>query len=295
VRPGRAAMLLGAAGAAAFAYGVVVERRWYALRHETVPALPAGWTQPVRILHLSDLHMWPGLTHMRDFIARAAACDPDVVVATGDLLGHPAAIDDVVDALGAANRGRPGLAVLGSHDFYYATAINPLGYFRGPSGMPKGPRHDTGRLVAGLEAAGWAVLENARTKLDTAAGPLDVVGLSDPHIRRDRADEVDWTPPGEEVLRLGLVHAPCLLVLDRFADEGLALTLAGHTHGGQVRMPGVGALVDNCDLPLGQARWLSRHRDMWLHVSAGLGTSRYSPFRFCCRPEATVLDLTPRS
>jgi predicted MPP superfamily phosphohydrolase len=71
------------------------------------------------------------------------------------------------------------------------------------------------------------------------------------------------------------------------------LILAGHTHGGQVRIPGVGALVTNCDIPHERARGLSRWRTSWVNVSAGLGTSKYAPFRFACRPEASLLTLVP--
>jgi predicted MPP superfamily phosphohydrolase len=77
------------------------------------------------------------------------------------------------------------------------------------------------------------------------------------------------------------------------AADGVGLVLAGHTHGGQLCVPGYGALVTNCGLPRGQASGLSRWHGSWLHVSAGLGTSPYTPFRFACRPEATLLTLTP--
>jgi predicted MPP superfamily phosphohydrolase len=84
-------------------------------------------------------------------------------------------------------------------------------------------------------------------------------------------------------------------VLDAFTAGGYPLVLAGHTHGGQLRVPGYGALVTNCDLEPARARGLHRHesagRGAWLHVSAGLGTSPYAPVRFCCRPEATLLTL----
>jgi len=78
--------------------------------------------------------------------------------------------------------------------------------------------------------------------------------------------------------------------------------MAGHTHGGQVCLPGVGALTTNCDLDTERARGLHRHPadstpgdpgSAWLHVSAGVGTSPYARIRVACRPEATLLTLTP--
>jgi predicted MPP superfamily phosphohydrolase len=79
------------------------------------------------------------------------------------------------------------------------------------------------------------------------------------------------------------------------AADGADLVLAGHTHGGQLRLPGIGALVTNCDLDRSRARGLSSHGDAALHVSAGLGTSPYAPFRFACPPEATLLTITAQS
>jgi len=75
--------------------------------------------------------------------------------------------------------------------------------------------------------------------------------------------------------------------------DGADLVLAGHTHGGQLRVPGFGALVTNCDLDRRRARGLSTYEGSVLHVSAGLGTSPYAPIRFACPPEATLLTLVP--
>jgi len=106
------------------------------------------------------------------------------------------------------------------------------------------------------------------------AGPVD----------RDAAD-----------VTIGVTHAPYRRVIDAMAYDGLDLILAGHTHGGQVAIPGYGALVSNCDLDPRRAKGLSRHsaggHTAWMHVSAGLGTSPYAPIRFACPPEATLLTL----
>ena len=85
-------------------------------------------------------------------------------------------------------------------------------------------------------------------------------------------------------------------MLDAFAADGYDLVLAGHTHGGQLRLPGYGAIITNCGVDRSRARGASRWGShMRLHVSAGLGTSPYAPARFSCRPEATLLELVPRS
>ena len=97
-------------------------------------------------------------------------------------------------------------------------------------------------------------------------------------------------------LHIGVTHTPASRVLTPMAADGFSLLLAGHTHGGQVRVPGYGALTTNSDLPHSMARGLHRWpgSDSWLHVSAGLGTHPTAPVRFACRPEASILTLIPR-
>ena len=99
------------------------------------------------------------------------------------------------------------------------------------------------------------------------------------------------------------MHTPEPRVLDEFAADGYDLLLAGHTHGGQLRVPLYGALVTNCGIEPERVSGLHRHPDRlpepgqpqaWLHVSGGLGTSPWAPVRFACRPEATLLTLVPR-
>jgi len=283
---------LAGAGGALLAWGTLIERRWFALRHAEIPALRRPGR--LRVLHLSDLHLLPWQRDKMAWVRGLAAHAPDLVVVTGDILGHPEAVEPAVATLAALSAtGSPALVVLGSNDFFAPAPRNPLGYFAGPSRVRPGRvRLETDRMVAGLTAHGWTLLDNTRIAVDTPAGTVDAAGLADPHIRRDRPDLIDWDRPmGDAVLRLGVVHAPYLRALDALAGHGANVVLAGHTHGGQVRVPGIGALVTNCDLPRAQARGLSRHGDAWLHVSAGCGTSMYAPVRFCCRPEASLLDL----
>lgn len=284
---------LAAIGVAAAVWGTLVERRWYALRAADVPALD-GEGPPLRILHLSDLHLLPWQAHKRQFVDHCRRTEPDLVVLTGDILGHPDAVGPAVELLGRF--APPAVAVLGSNDFTAPTPRNPLGYLTGPSEVPGDHvRLDTARLVAGLREHGWLVLENERVPVTTKGGIIDVIGLGDPHINRDQPERIDEsTAPPDARLRLGVVHAPYRRALDALAGHDCRLLLAGHTHGGQVRLPGIGALVTNCDLPTAQARGLSRHREAFLHVSAGLGTSMYAPVRFACRPEATLLHVSPR-
>ena len=147
-------------------------------------------------------------------------------------------------------------------------------------------------LVAGLTDAGWLDLSNARGVLEVDGRTIDLRGVDDPHISRDRYDDVAGAFADDADLALGVVHAPYLRVLDGMAGDGADLILAGHTHGGQLALPGIGALVTKCDLDRARAKGLSSHQGSHLHVSAGLGTSPYAPVRFACRPEASLLTLT---
>jgi uncharacterized protein len=287
-----AAGALSAAGAACVGYGILVERDWYRLRRQRVQALAPG-QPPLTVLHLSDLHLTVADTKRMRFLERLAAEPVDLVVLTGDMLGEPEALDPVLATLGRFRPRLGAVAVLGSNDYWAPRFRNPLTYFTGPSSRRhrSGGRNPWRELVEGLEARGWTVLSNRRGRL----GDVELAGMDDPHIRHD--DPGVAVPPNGEVpasLRLGVVHSPYRRALDAFAGNGYDLVLAGHTHGGQVRLPGVGALVTNCDLPRGRVRGLSRWSGSWLHVSGGLGTSKYAPFRFACRPEASLLTVVPR-
>ncbi len=288
-----------AAGAAGLAYARWEAQR-YTLRRATVAALPAGQA-PLSILHLSDLHLVPGQLGKQAWVRSLRDLQPDAVIATGDFMSHQDAVPHVLDTLEPLF-DLPGAFVLGSNDYYAPRMINPAKYFAGPSQLePRRPMLPWNDLVDGLVDGGWTHLDNTRATLVIAGRCVDLRGVDDPHISRDRYGAIAGAFDPTADLRLGVTHAPYLRVLDSMAIDGADLVLAGHTHGGQLRMPGIGALVTNCDIDRARARGLSAHRALGsrhtaaLHVSAGLGTSPFAPFRFACPPEATILTLTPRA
>jgi hypothetical protein len=186
--------------------------------------------------------------------------------------------------------------VFGSNDYRGPVFKNPLGYFNPDRDYVQGPELPYEELRAVLTDAGWADLNNARSIMKAGGRSVELVGVDDPHVERDAYGAVAGpADPGADV-HIGLVHSPEPRVLDDMAADGFSLLLAGHTHGGQVCVPGVGALVTNCGLDRRMAKGLHRWpgSDAWLHVSAGLGTHPTAPIRFACRPEATVLTLVPR-
>ncbi len=292
----RAAGAVAGAGAAVLAYGGLVERTAYTLRRLELPVL-SPQAAPFRVLHLSDLHMTPGQHGKQAWLRDLARLVPDLVVLTGDVLSHRDAHRPALDALEPL-LDRPGAFVPGNNDYYLPRLKNPLRYFVGREAVPRRqPDLDWAPFAAELAGAGWSDLTNRRTSMSIAGRTIDMRGVDDPYSRRDRLGAVAGPADSEADLRLGLAHAPEPRVLDAWTADGLDLVLAGHTHGGQVRLPGIGAVVTNSGIDRARARGLSRYgargRTSWLHVSAGLGTSPYSPIRLGCRPEATLLSLTP--
>ena len=281
-------------GAAGLAYAAGVEVRWFALRHAEVPVLPPGH-RSLRVLHLSDLHLTPGQHRKQAWVRGLAALEPDLVVTTGDNLAHMEAVDPVLEAYGDL-LDVPGVFVFGSNDYFAPTTRNPAKYLLPDDGRrhthtPPLPWRD---LRDGFEKRGWVDLTNRRATLEVAGTGIAFAGVDDPHLGYDDLSAVAGPADATADLRVGVAHAPYLRVLDQYADDGYDLLLAGHTHGGQLCLPVKGALVTNCDLDTARAKGLHRHKDAWLHVSAGLGTSPYAPVRFCCRPEATLMTLTAR-
>lgn len=304
MRPAAAALGLAAAGAAV--WGTVIERRLFTLRRHTLPLLAPG-AGPVRILHLSDLHLAPWQTNKVDWVRSLAELRPDLVVLTGDLMGHLQARHMLLHALEPLAQAAPTVFVHGSNDYYGPILKNPVKYLLAPSRLStRTPDIDNVELTRGLERLGCVDLNNSATRLELRGTTVDLLGLNDPHIRYDDPnamrdalaavaleDGVD--APERAPLRIGVVHAPYQEPLGELLDDGVELILAGHTHGGQVRVPGIGALTSNCDLPTAQARgmsvWYDAHRAAFLNVSAGLGNSIYAPVRFACRPEASLVTL----
>jgi len=290
------------AGTAVLGYAAVVERNWFAVRRYEVPVLPAG-SRPLRILHISDAHLTPGRHRLLSFLRTLDALQPDLVVNTGDSIAHKHAVAPFLDALGPL-LDRPGAFVFGSNDLYSPVPKNPARYLWRTSAQEHRrhvPDLPWAELGAGMETAGWMDANNRRGRIKVGDFDIEIAGVHDSHIGRDRYDEVAGPADRAADVRLGVLHSPEPAVMDRFVADGFDLLLAGHTHGGQICLPGAGSLVTNCGIDTARARGLHQHpsgpgqRDRaFLHVSAGLGTSPYAPVRFSCRPEVTMLTLVPR-
>ncbi|MCI3932069.1 metallophosphoesterase [Streptomyces sp. AN091965] len=295
-----------ATAAAGIAYSVGIETRLFRLRRVTVPVLPPGM-RPLRVLQVSDIHMVSGQRKKQRWLRSLAGLRPDFVINTGDNLSDPEGIPEVLDSLGPL-MAFPGAYVFGSNDYYGPKPRNPARYLlekvqgrHGLNGNPPavGVVHiDWEDLRDGFDAAGWVNLTNTRGTLKIDGYEIALTGVDDPHIKRDRYEQVAGGPDTSADFSMAVVHAPYLRSLDAFTADGYPLVLAGHTHGGQLCIPFYGALVTNCDLDTDRVKGLSTHEagghTSYLHVSAGCGANRYTPLRFACPPEATLLTLTER-
>ncbi|MGB3304000.1 metallophosphoesterase [Gordonia sp. (in: high G+C Gram-positive bacteria)] len=291
-----ARVIAGGAGAAAagLVYSTMIERNAFTLRHATLPVLEPG-SSPLRVLHISDIHMMPNQRLKQAWISELDRLEPDLVVNTGDNLAHPNAVPAVVQALGGL-LARPGLFVFGSNDYFGPKPKNPFKYFKKNHVRTHGEPLPWQDLRAAFSERGWLDATHTVRELEVGSVRVVAAGVDDPHIERDRYDVIAGRPNPLAQLRLGLTHSPEPRVLDAFAADDYDLVLAGHTHGGQLCVPGYGAVVTNCHLDRSRVKGVSNWGStMKLHVSAGLGTSPYAPARFACRPEATLLTLTPIS
>ncbi|HEX2053758.1 MAG TPA: metallophosphoesterase [Actinomycetota bacterium] len=281
--------LAGAAtlGLAPVAYGFVEAKR-YRLSRYTLPVLPPG-ASPIRILQVSDFHLRLGNRRMIRFLESLTEDEYDLVFATGDLLGAQDAADECLRVLNGLQATTARMFVFGSSDYFAPVLKNYFDYFlkRRSHGSVRNP---TEYFRSSLKSEGWRDLNNANLVLDVNATRTQVTGMDDPYLKRDDRTLLRRDPAAE--LAMVVVHDPA--PYDEAFSAGYDLLIAGHTHGGQVRFPFVGALVTNSTLPTALARGASRVGDSWLFVTPGVGTGKYAPFRFLCPPEASAITLVAR-
>ena len=269
----------------------------FQLREVNLPILPKG-SPELRVLHFSDLHLTPRRKREIEDIRSWAELKPDLVISTGDFLGHKDAINTVLYALEPL-LDYPALYVFGSNDYYGPRFKNPLSYLKKDDGTRiLGEKLETEDLDARLQARGWKNLNTAKLKIEVKGISVEARGTDDAHLQLDDYSVVSGLRDKNVDLSIGVTHAPYKRIIDAMAADKLDLIFAGHTHGGQVRIPwfgGTRSLTTNCDLPNWRSRGLTKFgSEPYLHVSAGVGQSFYAPFRVLCPSEASFINLKSR-
>src|ERR1700759_1342737 len=231
---------------AGIGYAAVVERNAFVLREITMPVLTPGST-PLRVLHISDLHMLPNQRRKQAWLRELARWEPDLVVNTGDNLSHPKAVPAVVQAMGDL-LSVPGLFVFGSNDYFGPKPQNPANYLFNRSKRIPGPPLPWQDLRAAFTERGWLDMTHTRRELEVNGMLIAAAGVDDPHLPRDRYHAIAGKPNPAANLTLGLTHSPEPRVLDRFAEDGYELVMAGHTHGRPRWLSFFGAIVTHCYL-----------------------------------------------
>lgn len=298
----RSAAAIATLGLTTFIYANQIELRAFKLHRVQAPVLAPGTLaragkrtgEPFRILHVSDFHMLPDQKLKQKWVASLDALNPDLVINTGDNLGSDKAVPSVLNALGPL-LNRPGAFVFGTNDYFAPRPVNPLKYLTGKKRKPSRVELPWRGMRAAFIEHGWQDATHARLEFVAGGVKVALSGVDDPHHELEDYSQIAGAPNADADIAIGLSHSPEPHVLDAFAEDGYDLVLSGHTHGGQVCLPGGKAIVTNCGIDRSRASGLSRWTEKtWLHVSNGLGTSPYAPVRLFCRPSATLIEVVER-
>jgi hypothetical protein len=244
---------------------------------------------PLRILHLSDAHLLVKDKAKQRFIQRVTDEDYDFVFFTGDICEEPEA-EPLVPGLLTRQPRYGAYAVLGNHDHLRLSIREGLTEFL--TGKPvdaSGRWSDVAGMKARFEEGGrWKVLVNEAVTHEIHGQKVVIAGVDDPFTDHGDLQRTMHTVKQADVL-IGLVHVPTDLA--SFSQRGFDLVLSGHTHGGQWRLPFIGAVLTQCDLPRQHARGLHFVERTAVHVSQGLGAGKLIRMRFNCPPTAYAILL----
>ncbi|MGE0262723.1 MAG: metallophosphoesterase [Candidatus Obscuribacterales bacterium] len=246
-----------------------------------------GNKKTLKILHISDLHLAGNENPKKlSFLQYMTEQDFDLIFLTGDIFEH----DESVRLAPFLLCGKPRLgayAVLGNHDYYRYSYINKtLGRMFKPLRHPRSNKRDVTPLVAALEDAGYRVMRNEVEHHRPDA--VSILGMDYPSPSKQTTLELASEIP-EDHLRLALFHMP--RALGNFVDARVDVGFAGHTHGGQVRIPGFGPLITDSELARSEACGVVRRGETRFHISRGMGSDPKTNFRFFCPPVASVVDI----
>ncbi|MDR3128255.1 MAG: metallophosphoesterase [Bifidobacteriaceae bacterium] len=251
----------------------------------------------IKLLHISDIHLWSTQKLKLKFITSLKSQNIDLIIVTGDNISSNKAIEKLIESFKKAKLNKvPGVFVFGSNDYFSPKPANPLQYLFHPSSQTNNYTNkttlDTKRLRAGFEFLGWQFVENKTINLNIKKTNIQITGSSDYHLPQNRSNIfLIKNPANQKTIIIGLTHAPYKDALKPYLTNKTNYIFAGHTHGGQLRLPKIEALVTNSDLPRQYAAGVFKIKDSVISISEGLGTAAYFPFRFLCPPAVTILEI----
>ena len=266
---GYAVVSCGVAALGVHRYSSRLETQWLKIERVTIPVRHLGPAfDGFKIVLLSDFHLYPHteIELIERAVGIANRLKPDLISLGGDyVLTRADSIFQLAPVLAQLNAKHGVFSVLGNHDYWAEEEI----------------------VCQGLEESGLPVLRNTGLTISMGRERMYLAGLDDGWMRRcDLSQALEKRPEG--VPTVLLMHEPDFA--DTFsADDRISLQLSGHSHGGQVRFPGIGAPF----LPRYGRRYdqgLYRVRDMWLYTTRGIGVTN-PPVRFNCRPEVSEITL----
>jgi predicted MPP superfamily phosphohydrolase len=274
-----------ATGVGTYYYAACVEATDFRLETLQVPL--RGLTKSLKVLHLSDLHLCEPESKKVAFLEQLMDDDYDLVLLTGDIFENYSGVQYAPYLL--SRKPRIGAyAVLGNHDYYEYTMFHKtfgrvMRKYRHPE-----QKRDVEPMVQALLKTGYTVMRNESCQIDSEK--LYIIGIDYPGISQPKLDELSASAPSG-YFKLALFHVP--KDLNDIAKTGVGFAVGGHTHGGQIRVPGWGALITDSELSTKQASGLFKRQETIFHISRGLSADPKSNIRLFCPPAVTLLELTP--
>lgn len=278
-------------------------------------------------LHLSDFHLRKNSKGKKlfKFVRSLNKLNVDFILITGDLTENDKNIEYLISMLSPLKAKYGKYAVFGVHDHYNKALVEFIrNMFKKKKRYKR--ENDVTYMAKRLKDIGIEVLRNESRRINIGSydiGDIEIIGLDDPIINKidivkafSHIDHInslkllkksDYKNAYKSIfklkeekihkinnrgkLRIILMHTPDTNSIINLARKEVDIIFGGHTHGGQVRLPLVGAVVSGCKIKTKFASGLFYFRNFVLYVTRGLGESRYSQFRFYCQPEASLVKI----
>lgn len=264
-------------------------RRYQISRYEVTLRKPLPFS--IKILHLSDLHFSKSNKRLLRFFEHLMGEEAyEFVFITGDIFDSEKGIPACIEHFKKLEAKHGSFAVFGNHDYYdYRWADVFIHNF--PNQAKPKHHQPAQRFEEALASAGVRLLKNETIEKEIQGVPLLIHGLDDPTTGRANVRKAmqNFEPSKINIL---LTHT-----IDVFLDIGeneIDLSFSGHSHGGQIRLPGIGPFITHTMLGATYVSGLKSLQGAVCSISRGLGTSRFLPFRLFCPPEAVVLTVNGR-